>query len=59
MKAHFIHESKFINALLDCDVINNSHTSENIRNAIQRILSEWDVNSKVIFAVVDISPILS
>ncbi|KAF6200765.1 hypothetical protein GE061_005210 [Apolygus lucorum] len=50
---HFIHEGKFVNALLECKCITDDHTSSNLATTISNITDKWGVTSKVLFAVSD------
>lgn len=52
--AHFINNCfELQNKLLDCSTLDKSHTSENLANEIQRVIQEWNLETKVIMVISD------
>lgn len=52
--AHFINKNwEMVSYLLDCSVINESHTAENLRESVIQIVKKYNIQSKVRAIVTD------
>lgn len=52
--AHFINENfQLISILLECSAMTLSHTSENLSYEINKIITEWNIEGKILLAVSD------
>ena len=54
LTAHYIDEAfKMKSILLDCTVLSGSHTADNIKENVVRIVQNWNLKDKVLIIVTD------